>query len=268
MRGVAVIGNLSRDVVDGSPPRVGGAPFHAARALRLLGGRARVVARCAAADRRGLLPPLVALGVPVAWIEAPRTAAFELRYAGEERALTVVDPGSPWTVAETAGVGRAEWVHVGALLRDDFSAEVLAGLARDRRVALDGQALVRPSREGPLELDGDFDRELLRHVHALKLAEDEAAALGGEEAVAALGVPEVLLTLGSRGAVLLSGGRRDHVPVRRLPPDVDPTGAGDAFLAAYVWARAAGHRPPSAARHAATTAARVLELALPAPPAA
>ena len=39
---VAVIGNLTRDVVDGSdPPRVGGAPFHAARALRMLGGRAR-----------------------------------------------------------------------------------------------------------------------------------------------------------------------------------------------------------------------------------
>ena len=47
--------------------------------------------------------------------------------------------------------------------------------------------------------------------------------------------------------------------MRRIETD-DPTGAGDAFLAAYVWSRAAGHRPVSAARHAATTAARVLEL--------
>ncbi len=42
-----MIGNLARDVVAGGPPRPGGAPFHAARALRLLGGRTRIVARCA-----------------------------------------------------------------------------------------------------------------------------------------------------------------------------------------------------------------------------
>ncbi|HZG35205.1 MAG TPA: PfkB family carbohydrate kinase [Gaiellaceae bacterium] len=261
MRGVAVIGNLTRDVVEGSAARVGGAPFHAARALRLLGGRSRVVARCAAADRRTLLPPLAALGVPVTWVEAARTASFELRYAGEERTLTVLDPGSPWTAEAAARVGRAEWVQLGALTRADFPADVVEALARDRRLALDGQALVRPARSGPLEPDADFDPELLRHVRVLKLSETETAVLGGEAAVAALGVPEVLVTLGSRGALLLAGGTREQVPVRRLTPEVDPTGAGDAFLACYVWARAGGHRPLSAARHAAATAARVLELA-------
>ena len=265
MRGVAVIGNLSRDVVDGSPPRVGGAPFHASRALRLLGGRARIVARCAPADRRALAPPLVALGVPVTWVDAPRTAAFELRYSGEERALDVVDPGAPWTADEVRHVGRAEWVQLGALTRADFGPEIVGALARDRRLALDGQGLVRRAEAGPLALEPEPDLGLLRHVRVLKLAEDEAAALGGEDAVAELGVPEVLLTLGSRGAVLLADGRREQVPVRRLGGRVDPTGAGDAFLAAYVWARAAGHRPHSAARHAAATTARVLELGAAAP---
>jgi sugar/nucleoside kinase (ribokinase family) len=100
---------------------------------------------------------------------------------------------------------------------------------------------------------------VLRHVTVLKLAEAEAEVLGGEERLRTLGVPEVVVTLGSRGALLLTGGRRDLVPVRRIESD-DPTGAGDAFLAGYVWARAAGHRPLSAARHAASTAARALEL--------
>jgi sugar/nucleoside kinase (ribokinase family) len=97
-------------------------------------------------------------------------------------------------------------------------------------------------------------------VTVLKLAEAEAGVLGGEERLAALGVPEVIVTLGSRGALLLSGGRRDLIPVRRIE-STDPTGAGDAFLAGYVWARACGHRPLSAARHAGSTAARALELA-------
>jgi sugar/nucleoside kinase (ribokinase family) len=136
---------------------------------------------------------------------------------------------------------------------------VLAALARDRRIALDGQALVRPAASGEVVPDADFDPGVLRNVAVLKLSESEAEIIGGEDAIAALGVPEVLLTLGSRGAVLLAAGRREPVPVRRIDGGVDPTGAGDAFLAGYVWARAAGHRPLSAARHAGMTAARVLE---------
>jgi fructokinase len=256
---MAVIGNLSRDVIDGGRPRVGGAPYHAARALRLLGGHARIVARCAEVDRRLLLPPLVALGVPVAWLPAASTASFELRYSGEERTMHVEDPGEPWTVADARAVGRVEWIQVGALTRADFPLDVLAVLARDRRLALDGQALVRPTATGELIHDADFDPAVLRFATVLKLSESEAEVLGGEEGVAALEVPEVLLTLGSRGALLLTSDGQERIPVRLIEGD-DPTGAGDAFLAGYVWARALGHRPVSAARHAASTAARVLEV--------
>ena len=260
MRGVAVIGNLTRDTIGGGPPRVGGAPFHAARALRLLGGGSRIVARCAAADRRSLVGPLAALGVPFAWLPSPTTTTFEITYAGEERVMTIADPGSPWTLEDVRTVGRAEWVQVGALTRADFSPSVLAALARDRRLALDGQALVRPGVVGPLVLDGDFDVAILRSLTVLKLNEEELETLGGEEEVSAHGIPELVLTRGSTGATLIAGGVREHVPVRRVET-ADPTGAGDAFLAAYVWSRASGHRPLSAARHAATVAARALELA-------
>lgn len=261
MRGIAVIGNLSRDTIDGGPPRVGGAPYHAARALRLLGGNSRIVARCAQADRRSLVGPLAALGVPFDWLPAPSTATFELRYTGQERELTVADPGAPWGVEDVRAVGRADWVQVGALTRDDFTADVLAALARNSRLALDGQALVRPAAAGPLVLDADFDPGVLRHLTVLKLNEEEVATLGGETRVAELGVPEVLITRGSApGALVLTHGVHEQILVRPVAV-TDPTGAGDAFLAAYVWARAAGHRPGSAARTAATTAARVLELA-------
>lgn len=260
MRGIAVIGNLSRDTIDGGPPRAGGAPFHAARALRLLGGGSRIVARCAEADRRPLLGPLAALGVPFTWLSAPSTATFDLRYSGEERDLAIGDPGAPWTLADCRAVGRADWVQVGALTRADFPADVLAALSRDRRLALDGQALVRPAVPGPLRPDSSFDPDVLRHVTALKLNEEELETLGGEERAAALHVPELLLTQGSTGAVVIARGVRDRVPVRPIAT-TNPTGAGDAFLAAYVWARAYGHRPVSAAHHAGTTAARVLELA-------
>src|SRR5687768_10743535 len=154
---MAVIGNLARDVVGGGRPRSGGAPFHAARALRLLGGRTRIVARCAPADRRALLTPVIALGVPVFWVPSASTTSFELRYDGEERELTLLDPGEPWSLDDVRDVGRAEWIQVGALTRAEFPPSVLAALARDRRLALDGQALVRPAQAGPVRLDADFD---------------------------------------------------------------------------------------------------------------
>ena len=55
MRGVAAIGNISMDTIAGGRPRVGGAPYHAARALRLLGRGSRIVTRSAASDRRALV---------------------------------------------------------------------------------------------------------------------------------------------------------------------------------------------------------------------
>ena len=171
MRGVAVIGNIALDTIAGGRPRVGGAPYHAARALRLLGGGSRIVARSAESDRRALVAPLAALGVQWTWLAAPSTTTFEIRYHGEEREMSIGDPGSPWTLEDARAVGRADWIQVGGLTRADFPPDVLAALARGSRLALDGQALVRRPDTGPLVLDADFDPAVLRHLTALKLNE-------------------------------------------------------------------------------------------------
>jgi sugar/nucleoside kinase (ribokinase family) len=260
VRGIVVIGNLARDRIDGREERVGGAPYHAARALRLLGGNSRALVRCAPEDRRALVGALARLGVPFSWLPAAATAQFELDYTGEERKMAIRDPGSAWSADDVRHVGPAGWVQVGALTRDDFPPAVLELLAREHRLALDGQALVRRAELGPLVLDDDFDPAVLRHVSVLKLSEEEVVALGGEERVRALGIPELVLTSGSTGARVITRDGDERVTVRRVET-ANPTGAGDAFLAAYAWARAAGHKPSSAAHHAATTAARVLELA-------
>jgi sugar/nucleoside kinase (ribokinase family) len=261
VRPLAVVGNLSLDRVDGGEPRAGGAPFHAARALRVLGRPAIVAAKGAEADRRLLLPPLVRLGLPVLWCGGDSTASFSFRYSGSVRSMVVDALGPAWTPADLRGLERASWVHVGPLARSDFPAETLAVLARDRRVSFDGQGLVRPARTGPLVLDAEYDPDVLRHVSVLKLAEEEARVLVGEpeaEALASLGVPEILVTFGSEGSLVFADGRLEPVPARTLPDGVDPTGAGDAFSAAYLVSRSAGYAPVPAARRASAVAADVL----------
>ncbi|HLM37878.1 MAG TPA: carbohydrate kinase family protein [Gaiellaceae bacterium] len=261
MRPLAVVGNLSRDLVDGGSPRAGGAPFHAARALRVLGPPALVGVKCAESDRDSLLIPLVRLGLPVLWRGGASTAAFSFHYEGDRRVMIVDALGDPWTIADLNGLERANWVHVGALARSDFPAGTLAALARDRRVSFDGQGLVRPARTGPLELDGDYDPEVLRHVSILKLAEEEARALVGEpneDALRSLGVSEVVVTQGPRSSLVLADGKLERVPTPALDGEIDPTGAGDAFAAAYLVSRSTGHAPTASARRATALVAGLL----------
>lgn len=267
MRPLAVVGNLSLDVVDGGPPRVGGGPFYAARALRALGQPAVVVTKCAEEDRRRVLRPLAALGIPVRVRPAATTAGFHIRNADGTRAMRVEQLGEAWSVDDArwavASSGGAKWMQVAPLARHEFPPQTLEELARGgRRLLLDGQGLARPARTGPLELDGDYDPSVLVHVAVLKLAEEEAdALLGGtdEARIASLGVPEVVVTLGERGALVWSGGTLSAVGTLPVRGAVDPTGAGDAFGAAYLSSRALGRSPTSAARNACVVVGALLE---------
>jgi sugar/nucleoside kinase (ribokinase family) len=262
VRPLAVVGNLSLDRVDGGTPRVGGAPFHCARALRALGSEALVAAKCADADRRELLPALAALGLPVLWRGGSSTAAFSFRYEGDRRVMSVDALGDPWTPAEVRGLERARWVHAGAVARSDFPVETLAELARERRVSLDGQGLTRPARTGPLELDADYDPDVLRYVSVLKLAEEEALVLldgePDEESLRSFGVPEVVVTLGSRGSLVLAEGGLERVVAEPVAGVLDPTGAGDGFAVAYLAWRQIGYAPVAAARRATALVADLL----------
>jgi sugar/nucleoside kinase (ribokinase family) len=251
-----VIGPLSHDVVAGSPPRIGGAPWHAARALRTLRHDAFIFAKCGTDDRREMQPRLAALGLPVSVAGSGETAEFSFSYAADgTRTMNLDAVGQPWTRADVSAqlLRRVEWLHVGPLVRGDFDEDMLEWLARDRRLLLDAQGLVRAREVGPLRINGDFDRSLLRHVTVLKLAEEEAAAIGD---LGELGVAEVLVTDGPRGSRLVTADGETPVPTR--PVDGDPTGAGDAFAVTYLASRAAGHNPLSAAQRATALVAALI----------
>ena len=250
---IALIGNLSRDLLPGQPPRAGGGPFHGARALRRLRVPARIFGRAAREDRDALFPPVVRLGTPSRFVQGAATATFSFSYDGDVRTMRVEGLGDVWEPSDLPELRSTRWVHVAPLSRHEFPTRTIAALARTHRVLLDGQGLVRVPATGPLRLDDDFDREVLRYVWVLKLAEEEAEVLGDPTA---LGVREVLLTQGSRGSTVFYGGSSEFVPAHRL--DVDPTGAGDAFSTAYIVARNAGFSPPSAARRATAVVASVL----------
>src|SRR5262249_56209583 len=116
---LAVIGPLSRDVVDGRPERIGGPPFYAARALRAMHQEGMVVAKCGEPERRSYLRRLAALGLPVSLAAAGETTSFSFRYdARGNREMRVEAIGEPWSEGDEPErlLRRVEWVHVAPLL--------------------------------------------------------------------------------------------------------------------------------------------------------
>jgi sugar/nucleoside kinase (ribokinase family) len=259
---IAAIGHLSRDVVDGGEPRPGGTVFYAALTFDRLGADARIAASCAAEDRELLLRPLEALSLPVAWYESSASTAYRLRYEGDRRVLLQDSVGDPWTPEQAVeAVGDAHWVLVGGLVRTDFSIATLAALAGGGRALLvDAQGLVRTPALGRLRTDGDIGGALA-HVSMLKLDDAEAEALldtSEPDRLRELGVPEVLLTLGSRGSIVVTTALSAPVPATEVGTEIDPTGAGDTFAAAYLVSRSHGAEPVEAARAATDAVAAFL----------
>jgi len=260
MRPLGVIGHLSRDVVAGALPRIGGGPWHAARALHALRTEALVVGKCGADDAPAYRRSLAALGLPASVEVGGETTSFSFSYdADGTRTMRVETIGEPWHADELPEtlLRRVEWLHVAPLLRGDVDTALLEQLARGRRILLDAQGLVRPRRAGPLELDADFDPAILRHVTVLKLAEEEAAVVDLDS----LDVPEVLVTAGAAGARVITRSGVEDVAAHAV--DADPTGAGDAFAVTYLASRADGHAPVSAARRATALVGALLSRRVP-----
>lgn len=236
MPSVAVIGHLSRDVVAGGAPRIGGGAWYAAHALAALGVDAVIVAACGTEDEDAFRAALGETGVPFELHAEGETTAFSFSYDAEgARTMTVDAIAEPF-----APEVDAEWVHVAPLLRGDVV------IPWAPHVLLDGQGLVRRPALGPLVLDADFAPELLRGVSILKLAEEEAAVVGPVD------VPELVVTHGVRGATV----NGTHIPAD--PVDADPTGAGDMFAAGYLAARSAGAEPIEAGRSASALVSCIL----------
>ena len=174
------------------------------------------------------------------WFSVHDSAAMELDVAAVER------------LAE-----RADWLHVSGSTLGFGGRPALAVEAAAARVIERGGRL---SLDPNLRSDADAElRErtarLARAAHVLFPSEGELAAVGlGAAELAGRGAI-VCETRGRNGALVFSGGDDPApIPVAEVA-DVDATGAGDTFAAAFVTAVIDGADARSAATFACATAA-------------
>jgi sugar/nucleoside kinase (ribokinase family) len=212
-----------------------------ARALHFAPGGTGMQA--VAAARLGLSTALVA---PV----GHRGPARLVREMLEREGVRVVSRESDFAVPVTALLSTGRGVAMAtALTADEPSLEDVASAQSRSVIASLGRLSLTPNRAavyavtGGLELDHVDDAILdrLTSTRALVINAGEAAALTGHadpgDAALALArrTTTVVVTMGADGALGAEGEQVVRAPAPRV--DVaDATGAGDLFVAAYVWA--------------------------------
>lgn len=266
-----MIGAITRDRIFvqgralGESP--GGVVHHAGLTLVALGARVRVLTRVHADDDEELLSPLREAGAEVRALPSRATTTYRNDYSKtptRHELEAVSDPIEAGDVPEDWR--RCELIQLGPLHRRDIqpeAAEAVQGLR-----GLDVQGFFR-ERE-PLEAVALT--RFLACADVVQASSEDLPRLTHGEAPGPFAyrhaIQELLITQGARGAELWTSSGVARVPVRRI--DLEGTtsgealiGAGDGFLASYLYARACGCTPEPAAHRAAELAVSRIEQKLP-----
>lgn len=188
-------------------------------------------------------------GIDVQVYPSRHTVYFENKYGENQndRTQRVLERAAPFTIDEMQEVDAGVY-HLGSLLSDDFSTDVVKYLSTKGRISIDAQGYLREVRgEKVYPIDWAEKREILAHTDIIKVNEHEMEVITGftDPRAAALrlaewGVKEVCVTLGSEGSIILADGKFYDIPAYEPKEIVDATGCGDTYSAGYLWCRAQG----------------------------
>ncbi len=207
-------------------------------------------------------------GIDVTLNASRNTVFFENIYGENqnERKQRVLAKADPFTIKQLEHVD-AKVYHLGSLLSDDFSNEVVEYLAKKGKVSIDVQGYLREVRDEKVyPIDWKDKLRVLKNTYYLKVNEIEMETITGlkdaHEAAKLLhswGVTEVIITLGSEGSLIYVDDTFYEIPAYAPHEVVDATGCGDTYSAGYLYQRTLGATPTEAGKFAAAMCTIKLE---------
>lgn len=272
MNKICCIGHITHDKIITPETEVdmpGGTSYYFAHAMyHLNGGKDfQLVTSLAETDMQAVTD-LRQLGINVSVVPSRHTVYFENKYGENQnnRTQRVLAKADPFTVESLKNL-KASVFHLGSLLADDFSLQVIESLAGRGEMSVDSQGYLREVRgEKVYAVDWKEKREALRHIDVLKVNEYEMEVLTGHNdahdaalQLAEWGVKEVCVTLGNYGSVILEDNH--FYDICAYPPlrVVDATGCGDTYSTGYLYMRSRGANPSEAGHFAAAMSTLKLE---------
>jgi len=180
------------------------------------------------------------------------TVIFENIYGEnqDERTQNVLQIADSFTMDQLQDV-EAKVFHLGPLLADDFSTDLIKTLSAKGSIALDVQGYLRKVIDQKVYVTDWSDKKTaLQYIDILKADVAELAALSGYDTVADgvkfladLGVKESVITNGSQGSAIYSDGILHQIPAYHPEMVVDATGCGDTYMAGYLYQRVKKNAP-------------------------
>jgi sugar/nucleoside kinase (ribokinase family) len=243
------IGHVTLDRF-GDEARLGGGALYSAITAHRLGRSAAILTSHATDYPLDALPP----AIEIVTLEAPATTVFEYAESEGPRVMRVTATASPLAVADLP----EDWRDAPLVLLAPVIQEVDPGFAAafgDGTVAAAAQGWLRTlDGEGAVEpVAWESAGPVLNRLQALFLSAEDVVGQEEELTEWVQRVPLAVVTAGAAGALLYVNGDRFEVKPRPTV-EVDATGAGDVFAAAFILHY---HRDgdPWAAAEAATCAA-------------
>ena len=269
---ICCIGHITLDKIITPQSEVympGGTSYYFAHGMyHLNGGRDfRLVTSLAPSEMKAV-DDLREMGIHVDVIPSRHTVFFENKYGENQnnRTQRVLAKADPFTLESLRDV-HASIYHLGSLLADDFSIEIIEALSQRGLVSVDSQGYLREVRgEQVHPVEWDDKLRAFKHIDVLKVNEHEMEILTGQNdphnaalQLAEWGIGEVCVTLGNYGSVILEN---DHFyDICAYPPKavVDATGCGDTYSTGYLYMRSRGASPKEAGHFAAAMSTLKLE---------
>ena len=193
---------------------------------------------------------------------------FENHYGldSDQRTQRVLVKADPFTIEEMKPL-QAEVFHLGSLLADDFSPEIVKYLSQKGRISIDVQGYLREVRgEKVYAVDWKDMDAVLPYVDMIKLNEHEMHAIMQlnnpktvAEKLASYGIREVIITLGSYGSLIYADKTYYEIPAYPPKKIVDATGCGDTYSTGYLYMRSQGATFQEAGRFASAMCTLKLE---------
>lgn len=208
------------------------------------------------------------MNIDVVSYSSPHSVFFENHYGlnSNQRTQRVLAKAAPFTIEEMEPLA-AEVFHLGSLLADDFSPEIVKFLAQKGCISIDVQGYLREVRgEKVYAVDWKDMDAVLPYVDIVKLNEHEMYAIMHTndpkivaEKLASYGVREVIITLGSYGSLIYADKTCYEIPAYTPRKIVDATGCGDTYSTGYLYMRSQGATFQEAGRFASAMCTLKLE---------
>jgi sugar/nucleoside kinase (ribokinase family) len=270
MYDICCVGHITLDKVVTTKSVVhmaGGTSFYFSNAIRHMDVKYRLVTALAESEM-DTVAALRAKGIEVDALPSKHTVYFENIYSENQdhRTQRVLQKADPFSI-ESLSHTDASVFHLGPLLADDMSVELIRSLAQRGKVSLDVQGYLRKVENHNVHaIDWPAKQEALQYIYTLKANEHEMEVLTGHKDVrkgakvlADWGVKEVVITLGSMGSVIYANGIFHHIPAYVPTAVVDATGCGDTYMAGYLYLRSKGATLQEAGEFAAAMATLKIE---------